>query len=253
MSQKLAVVLAAGKGTRMKSDLPKVLFPARGRPMIEYVLDALEAGGVHQSVVVIGYRADDVKATLAHRSGLKYALQAEQLGTGHAVMSAREHLVGHDGPVVVVTGDAPMMQGESIVKLLAEYDRRKAACIIGTIHKDNPRGLGRIVRDARGEFAGIVEEKDATTEQLAITEVNMSYYVFHGPDLLESLNHLRADNSQKEYYLTDAPSVLMRQGKEVRALPVLDPIEALGVNTVDELAAVEAAMEERLRGTSGPK
>lgn len=251
MSKKIAVVMAAGKGTRMKSELPKVLVPVRGRPMVHYVLDALAGGGIDQMVVVVGYRAEDVMTAVNGRPKVSFSLQAEQLGTGHAVMSAREHLADHQGPVMVVAGDSPMMRPDSIARLLAEYEREPAACILGTAHKENPTGLGRILRDACGKFVGIVEEKDATPEQRRITEVNMSYYVFRGPDLLGSLEHLRADNAQREYYLTDCPGVLLRQGKEVRALPVLDPSESLSINNMDELKIVERVMESVTHPATG--
>jgi bifunctional UDP-N-acetylglucosamine pyrophosphorylase/glucosamine-1-phosphate N-acetyltransferase/UDP-N-acetylglucosamine pyrophosphorylase len=127
MSEKVAVVLAAGKGTRMKSDLPKVLVPVCGRPMIEYVLDALTAGGIQRIIAVIGYRAELVRETLNGRKNLTFTLQAEQLGTGHAVMVCRELLAEHHGPVMVVAGDAPLMQTDTVAALLAEYERRPAA------------------------------------------------------------------------------------------------------------------------------
>ncbi len=242
--KKLAVVMAAGKGTRMKSDLPKVLFPVCGRPMVEYVLDALETAGIDQTVVVVGYRSDLVRETLAHRKSLLFAEQTQQLGTGHAVMSCREQLREHDGSVMVVAGDCPMIQVDSIRALFDGYAAvPRPACVLGTANKENPTGLGRIVRDASGEFSRIVEEKDATEEQKGITEVNMSYYVFHTPELLLALNELRTDNSQGEYYITDVPAVLKSQAKRVVALPVLKPIESLGINTVDELAVVEQAMK----------
>jgi len=238
----LAVVMAAGKGTRMKSELPKVLVPVLGRPMLEYVIDALREAGIAKIVVVVGYRADDVKQTVGGQEDVGFALQAEQRGTGHAVMSAREHLAGHDGAVVVVAGDSPLMQTSSIRKLLAEYERSKSACILGTAHKDNPHGLGRIVRDASGKFTGIVEEKDATPQERQITEVNLSTYVFHGPDLLHALEGIRSDNAQGEYYITDCPGVLLAEGKDVRALAVLEPCEVLSINSMEELAVVEDAM-----------
>ncbi len=242
--QKIAVVMAAGKGTRMKSDLPKVLFPVCGRPMIEFVLDALEQAGIDRIIAVVGYRSDLVRETLAHRKNLEYAEQTQQLGTGHAVMMCREQLQSHNGPVMVVAGDCPMIQVDSIRTMLQSYtEADPPACILGTAHKDDPFGLGRIVRDSHGEFTGIVEEKDATEEQKKITEVNMSYYIFHAPDLLDALTHLKTDNSQGEYYITDAPLVLKKQGKKVLALPVLKPIESLGINTIDELKAVEDAIE----------
>ena len=242
--KKLAVVMAAGKGTRMKSELPKVLFPVCGRPMIEYVLDALETAGIDQTIAVVGYRSDLVRETLAHRKNLLFAEQTQQLGTGHAVMCCRDQLRDHGGPVMVVAGDCPMIQVESIRALFDGYTTSpQPACVLGTAHKDNPAGLGRIVRDASGEFARIVEEKDATEEQKRLTEVNMSYYVFHTPELLLALSELKTDNSQGEYYITDVPAVLKSQGKRVIALPVLKPIESLGINTVDELAVVEQAMK----------
>ena len=243
MRKRLAVVLAAGKGTRMKSDLPKVLVCARGRPLVDYVLDAVQAAGVETSVVVVGYRADDVRVALRNRLGVVFADQTEQLGTGHAVMSCRNFLADHDGPVVIVCGDSPLMQASSIRGLLEEYRRRPAACILGTVYAANPFGLGRVLRGKDGEFVGIVEERDATDEQRQISEVNMSYYVFNCRDLLFALEHIRANNSQREYYLTDAPGVLAAHGREVRPMPVLQPFEAQGVNTVDELAAAEAVME----------
>jgi bifunctional UDP-N-acetylglucosamine pyrophosphorylase/glucosamine-1-phosphate N-acetyltransferase len=240
-----AVVLAAGMGTRMKSDLPKVLCPVLGRPMIEYVLDALETAGVERVICVIGYRADDVRQALAARKNLEFVLQTERLGTGHAVKMARENLQGVQGPVVIVAGDSPMLQSQSLQKLLASFAQEQPACLLGTLHKENPQGLGRIVRDSRGEFEKIVEEKDATDEQRRITEVNMSTYVFAAPELLHALDLLKNENRQREYYLTDCPAILLGEGKRVAALPVLDPCEALSINTPEELSAVEQALLAR--------
>ena len=244
MSSRMAIVLAAGKGTRMKSDLPKVLVPVCGRPMIEYVLDTLKAAGVDRIVVVIGYRADLVRLTLAEHSGIEFAEQTEQLGTGHAVMMCRPQLKTHDGLVLVVTGDSPLVQRESVETLVREFDQRKPGCLLGTIHKDQPQGLGRIVRDGQGRFQAIVEERDATAEQKKITEVNMSTYVFESRDLLSALDQIKPNNAQGEYYLTDCPRVLLDAGRPVDALPVLKPIESLSINTPDELLVVEDALRQ---------
>jgi bifunctional UDP-N-acetylglucosamine pyrophosphorylase/glucosamine-1-phosphate N-acetyltransferase/UDP-N-acetylglucosamine pyrophosphorylase len=244
MDQAVAVVMAAGMGTRMKSDLPKVLFPVLGRPMIEYVLDALSAGGVQRVIGVVGYRSDDVRRVLEGRTEIEFALQTERLGTGHAVKMAAGLLAGHEGPVLVVAGDSPLLQGDSVAKLLDHFRRYRPACLLGTLHKSNPQGLGRIVRDASGQFTGIVEERDATDEQRRITEVNMSTYVFDCRELLHALDRLEPNNNQGEYYLTDCPGILVREGKRVEALPILKPCEALSINTIDELAQVEAEMRK---------
>jgi UDP-N-acetylglucosamine diphosphorylase/glucosamine-1-phosphate N-acetyltransferase len=239
MLSSIAVVLAAGKGTRMKSDLPKVLVPVAGRPMIEFVLDALAAAGVTNTIVVIGYRGDLVRETLARRRGITFVEQKEQLGTGHAVMACREELASHDGTVLVVTGDSPLMQTTSIKALFSEFDRTRPACLLGTAHRSNPAGLGRIVRDAEGHFRGIIEDRDTSPDQRRITEVNMSCYVFDCRELLGALGKITRHNAQGEYYITDCPGVLLHEGKRVEALPVLQPCEALSINTVDELALVE--------------
>ncbi|MGL4514948.1 MAG: NTP transferase domain-containing protein [Lacipirellulaceae bacterium] len=237
-----AVVLAAGKGTRMKSELPKVLSLAVGRPMVRHVVNALRSAGIERIVIVVGYRAELVEQALGGEPGVSFALQAEQLGTGHAVMQCRDQLTGLTGPVVIVTGDSPLLQPSSVRALLDEFRRDDLACLLGTAHREDPTGLGRIVRDAAGDFAGIVEEKDATPDQRGITEVNMSTYVFAAPKLLSALDALTTNNAQREYYITDCPSILLARGENVRALAALQPCEALSVNTPDDLAVVEAEM-----------
>jgi bifunctional UDP-N-acetylglucosamine pyrophosphorylase / glucosamine-1-phosphate N-acetyltransferase len=243
MDEAVAVVLAAGQGTRMRSDLPKVLIPVLGRPMIEYVLDALATVGIGRVILVVGHRAEDVQRLLCGRPGLEFVLQTERLGTGHAVKMAAPLLTQQQGPVVVLAGDSPLVQATSLQKLLGHFAVHHPACLLGTLHKQNPHGLGRIVRDASGSFVGIVEEKDATDEQRKITEVNMSTYVFSGPALLHALSLLKNDNRQREYYLTDGTGILRAEGKLVEALPILQPCEALSINTPEELAEVEAEMK----------
>jgi len=242
MKPAVAVVLAAGKGTRMNSDLPKVLHPVCGRPMIEFVLDTLQSAGVNHSIVVVGYEADLVRQSLANRSELAFADQTEQLGTGHAVMMCRNALRAHEGPVLVIAGDSPLAQPDSFSALLAVFDRDQPAAILGTLHRHDPAGLGRIVRDENGEFQGIVEEMDATDCQKQITEVNMSTYVFDCRELLHALDQLDNQNRQQEYYITDCPGILKNEGKDVQALPVLKPCEGLSINTIEELAFVSKEM-----------
>jgi bifunctional UDP-N-acetylglucosamine pyrophosphorylase/glucosamine-1-phosphate N-acetyltransferase/UDP-N-acetylglucosamine pyrophosphorylase len=245
MTIRQAIILAAGKGTRMNSDLPKVLFQVCGRPMVSFVIETLQSAGIERIIVVVGYKADLVRDALSEYENLVFVEQTEQLGTGHAVMVCRDELAGREGTVLIVTGDSPLLQTDSVASLLAETENSGAAAVIGTLHAENPQGLGRIVRDGNGGFEAIVEEKDATSEQRAITEVSMSTYVFDCRELLHALNRLTNDNQQQEYYITDCPGILKGEGKEVRALPVLKPCEALSVNTVDELTIVEAEMRNQ--------
>jgi bifunctional UDP-N-acetylglucosamine pyrophosphorylase/glucosamine-1-phosphate N-acetyltransferase len=240
----MAVVLAGGRGTRMQSDLPKVLFPVHGRPMIHWVLDVLDRAGVEQKIVVVGYRAELVREELRDRAGVRFALQEQQLGTGHAVQMAIPYLKEHSGNVLVVAGDSPMVQSTSLLRLLERFTQTDAACLMGTLIKENPKGLGRILRDPQGRFSGIVEEKDANETQRAIREVNMSTYLFRVKPLLEALAVLGNQNAQGEYYLTDCPSLMMAHGYPVEARAELEACEALSINTLDELKLVEAAMKE---------
>jgi bifunctional UDP-N-acetylglucosamine pyrophosphorylase/glucosamine-1-phosphate N-acetyltransferase/UDP-N-acetylglucosamine pyrophosphorylase len=240
----LAIILAAGKGKRMASELPKVLVPVCGRPMVQYVIEAVRDVGVGRIVIVVGFRADLVRRELAREAGVEFVEQTEQLGTGHAVMQCRAQLAEHEGPVLILAGDSPMVQVSSLRALLAEYEKRRPACLFGTASKPDPAGLGRVVRDENGEFQAIIEDKDASAEQRAIKEVNLSTYVFRPDALLAALERLTANNVQGEYYLTDCPGVLKTAGERVEALCVLEPCEALSINTPEELAAVERAMRQ---------
>ncbi len=239
MTQPLAIVLAAGKGTRMKSDLPKVAHTICDKPMIEYVLSAAREAGVGRIVVVVGYQADVVRNTLSGHDDLGFALQEEQLGTGHAVMMCESELAQHDGPVLVLAGDTPLLKASSLRALLEEQQNRKAGCVVGSATTENNHGLGRIVRDDAGQFLKIVEQKDCTPEQQAIQEINTGCYVFDSQSLLAVLKQLRPDNQQSEYYLTDCAEILKQEGKTVAAANVFDIQEAMGVNTTDQLADVE--------------
>lgn len=248
----IAIVLAAGRGARMGGDLPKVLFEAAGKPLVEWVLKALDAAGVHEKIVVVGYGADLVEAALRGIPGVSFAHQKEQRGTGDAVAAAASLIesrlhAGADShrPVVVVCGDSPMLRPQSVTGLLGQWADRQAACLLGTAITQDPTGLGRIVRDSRGIFQKIVEHKEATADELAICEVNMSTYVFEARDLLRSLVHLQNANASGEYYLTDCPGLLLAEGLTVDAVACLDPSETLSVNTPSQLAAVAEALQRR--------
>ncbi len=236
--------MAAGKGTRMKSDLPKVLVQLGGRQIVVYVLDAIRAVGFERIVVVVGYSYDLVRETLSKWPGVEFVEQSPQLGTGHAVMVCRPALQHHTGPVLILTGDSPLVQPTTLRKMLDEFSQSHPVCLMGTAEKENPSGLGRVVRDAAGNFQAIVEEKDATPEQKTVREVNMSYYLFDGSDLWHALDKICNDNAQGEYYITDCPGILKQEGKDVRALCALSRRETLSINTPEELTEAEKELQQ---------
>ncbi|WP_437193520.1 NTP transferase domain-containing protein [Planctomicrobium sp. SH527] len=244
VSQPVAIVLAAGKSKRMQSELPKVLHPACGRPIVEYVLDAARGAGAGRIVLVVGHKAEQVQAALQHHEDVSFALQTEQLGTGHAVMCAHDQLTGHTGAVLILAGDTPLLKGESLGELLDTLRREKAACVVGTARTENNFGLGRIVRDEDGNFLRIVEQRDASPEEQQITEINTGCFAFDGPALFEALSLVRPENSQGEYYLTDCAEILRKLGRKVVAACTLDIQEAMGINTQEQLAEVEEVMQK---------
>ncbi|MEZ6127054.1 MAG: NTP transferase domain-containing protein [Planctomycetaceae bacterium] len=247
MTAPVAVILAAGKSTRMKSEIPKVLHPVCGRPLIEYVLDAARSAGVSKLIVIVGHKADLVRSALAHHSDVVFAEQTEQKGTGHAVMMAESELEGHDGSVLILAGDTPLLKGSSLKALLHDQTSKNAACVIGTADTADNEGLGRVVRDGAGDFQCIVEHKDATDAQRLITEINTGCYAFHGPLLLSSLRKLQPNNVQAEYYLTDCPRILMDEGHTVAASCSLTIQEAIGVNNRIQLAEVRGYIQRDLQ------
>ena len=245
MDHAAAIILAAGKSTRMKSETPKVLHSVCGRALVEFVLDAVREAGVCRSIVVIGHKAEQVRLALSHHSDVEFALQEEQNGTGHAVMMCADHLADHEGPVLVLAGDTPLLRAESLAALLHEQRSRNAACVIGTAVTPANQGLGRIVRDETGEFSKIVEEKDATSAERQIQEINTGCFAFQGPDLFAALQEVRPNNRQAEYYLTDCPAILKSHGKRVLACPTFQIEEAMGVNTQEQLRQIETLLEAR--------
>ena len=242
MSNAVAIILAAGKSKRMMSETPKVLHSACGRPMVEYVLDAARTAGARRIVVVVGHKAEVVQAALKHHPDVEFALQSEQKGTGHAVMMCREAVGSHQGPVLVLTGDTPLLRGASLKGLLDDLRQHNAACVVGTARTENNHGLGRIVRDARGSFLRIVEQRDATPEEQAIPEINTGCFAFDCQSLFGALAEVRTNNSQGEFYLTDCAEILRQQGKPVLAAERMEITEAMGVNTQEQLAEVERVM-----------
>ena len=244
MSNAVAVILAAGKSTRMKSETPKVLHPICGRPMIEFVLNAARGAGATRMVVIVGHKADMVKSALQHHDDVEFALQEDQKGTGHAVMMCEPNLRDHDGPVLILAGDTPLLTQESVKALIDEQTQNEAACVIGTADTQANDGLGRVVR-TNGEFDCIVEQKDASPEQLQITEINTGCYAFDCQKMLAALQEIRPNNKQAEYYLTDTPAILKAAGERVAASCSLTIEEALGVNTRVQLATVTSSIRAK--------
>ncbi|HKK71879.1 MAG TPA: NTP transferase domain-containing protein [Candidatus Krumholzibacteria bacterium] len=234
MQDLYAVVLAAGKGTRMKSDLAKVLHPLGGKPLLRHVLEALAPLEPAKTVVVVGHQAGDV-AAISVGAGVTTALQAEQLGTGHAVDMARPELEGHDGVTLVLCGDVPLLRTSTIRDLVATTREKNAAATVLTAIAEDPTGYGRIVRDGDGRVRAIVEHKDATDEQRTIREYNTGTWCFDNGHLWSVLSRLDRDNAQGEYYLTDVVELLVGDGEVVAASVCEDEREVQGVNTVDDL------------------
>jgi bifunctional UDP-N-acetylglucosamine pyrophosphorylase/glucosamine-1-phosphate N-acetyltransferase len=239
-----ALILAAGEGTRMKSDLPKVAHRILGVPMVDYVVRAAAAAGADRTVVVTGYGADAVEALLADT--VATARQDEQLGTGHAVMCAESALGGHAGSLLVLSGDSPLITSETLRRLVRDREAAGAAACVLTTRLPDPTGYGRVVRDASGGVAGVVEHKDCTPEELAIDEVNTGTYCFDAAVLFEHLHRLETDNVQGEYYLTDIVGILVAEGLGVVAAGTDDPGETLGVNSRVQLAEAAGVMQRRI-------
>jgi bifunctional UDP-N-acetylglucosamine pyrophosphorylase/glucosamine-1-phosphate N-acetyltransferase len=238
-----AVVLAAGKGTRMKSDLPKVLHPLAGRPLLDHVLDTVAAVDVDHTVVVVGHKAEMVRESCA-RDGLDFVLQEPQKGTGHAVQVAVPKLRS-GGYCVVLAGDVPLLSQGTLRQLLEGTMNSKAAAAILTCVVDDAGAYGRIIKDEQGRVLKIVEAKDATAEELAVGEYNTGILCFRTDLMIEALSHLKPNNKQKELYLTDTIGWLVEGGYLVEAVATTDPDEVGGINTVEELAEAEAIFQRK--------
>jgi len=243
MSDLLAIILAAGKGSRMKSALPKVLHPIGGKPMVEHVLAAAHMAGAGRKVVVVGFGAESVKATVGTQA--EYVTQAEQLGTGHAVMQASSCLQDFDGTVMVLCGDTPLLRGQTLAKLFAEHQAMQASATVLTACMTDPTGYGRVIRDDSGQVFKIVEQKDATSSELAINEVNTGIYCFDRVALFDALRSIDCNNMQGEYYLTDVIGVLAQAKAKVCAVQVDDTAETLGINSRIQLAEAEKILRRR--------
>ncbi|MER2192492.1 MAG: bifunctional UDP-N-acetylglucosamine diphosphorylase/glucosamine-1-phosphate N-acetyltransferase GlmU [Solibacillus sp.] len=244
MTNVFAVILAAGQGTRMKSKLYKVLHPVCGKPMVEHVIDHIETVNVDRIVTVVGHGADLVKETLGEKS--EYVLQAEQLGTAHAVQQAEPILGDLEGTTLVVCGDTPLIRPETMQALFAHHAEQGAKATILTAVAENPTGYGRILRDANGQVAQIVEQKDATAEQQMVTEINTGTYCFDNKALFAALKEVKNENAQGEYYLPDVIEIMQKQGEIVSAFVTDNFDETLGVNDRFALSQAEELMRARI-------
>lgn len=244
MAELAAIILAAGKGTRMKSKLPKVLHKVGGKPMVEHVLEAADEAGATDKIVIVGFGSEAVGEFIGPRA--RIALQKEQLGTGHAVLQARELLQGVKGTAMILCGDTPLLDGKELQKFYAAHLAGKAAASVLTAETPEPFGYGRILRAASGDVLGIVEEKDATAEQKAIREINTGIYCVELPLLFEVLSTLTNDNAQGEYYLTDILTKLRAQGKKIAGIKTGDFDMIMGINSRKQMAVAEGIMRQRI-------
>lgn len=244
MSELKAVILAAGKGTRMRSKLPKVLHKVGGKSMLQHVIDAADVAGASEKIVIVGHEAELVEAMVGEQG--KIALQAEQLGTGHAVMQTEKALAGFTGTAMILCGDTPLLDGEELKKFYEAHLASGAAATVLTAVMEDPFGYGRIVRDADGNVQGIVEQKDATEEQKLIKEINTGIYCIECPLMFEVLATLTCDNAQGEYYLTDVLSKLNAAGKKVGGVITEDSDMVMGINSRKQLAEAESVMRQRI-------
>lgn len=238
-----AIILAAGAGTRMKSDKPKVAHEMLGKPLVRWVLDAALEAGVSRLVTVVGHKREQVEPLVEGLSDI--VVQERLLGTADAVASCRSALAGFKGSLLVLSGDCPLISAGTMRSLVELREREDAAVVVLTMRPEDPHGYGRIIRDANGQVERIVEQKDASPEEAAVGECNSGFYCFDAEALFEALEQVGSDNAQGEFYLTDVLEISRRAGRAVLALPAADDVECLGVNTQEQLAALAALAQER--------
>ncbi len=244
MTAKYAIVLAAGQGTRMKSKLYKVLHPVCGKAMVDHVLTELEKDQIDEIVTIVGHGAAKVEETLGKRT--KYALQAEQLGTGHAVLQAEELLGDKQGMTLVTCGDTPLFTAKTFAKLFEQHEQSGAVATVLTAKTDEPFGYGRVIRNHRDEVEKIVEQKDTTPEEALVNEINTGVYCFDNQALFKTLHEVKNDNAQGEYYLPDVIEILKAKGRPVGAYCMDEFEESMGVNDRIALAKATKVMQRRI-------
>ncbi|HEY7472756.1 MAG TPA: NTP transferase domain-containing protein [Gemmatimonadota bacterium] len=245
--QLAAVILAAGQGTRMKSALIKILHPLAGRQMIRHVLLAVQGVGADRIVCVVGYQREQVKDALASIPGIDFAVQEDQLGTGHALLCAADSLAGFDGDVLVCYGDTPLLTRETLHEVVRVHRARGAPATLLVAQLDDPTGYGRVILDAEGGVSRIVEQKDADEKTQLIRLINTGVYCFSWSTVGPLLDRLSTDNAQGEWYLTDVMEMLAEAGTPARSVVLEDPQELMGINDRAQLAEGEAVLRDRIR------
>ena len=247
VSKATAIILAAGKSTRMKSEMPKVLHDICGRSMLSYVIEACRGAGVGRLVIVVGHRKDDVIAAFADCDDIVWVEQKEQKGTGHAAQMCKDALAGCDGQVLCIAGDMPLIRQDTLEQLLAENARTGDAVTLATSVLDDPTSYGRIIRDNANALSAIVEDKDCTDAQRKVCEVNVSYYCFDGKRMFDLLDNLSNDNAKGEYYITDTVADSLKNGWGAGAVAAVPPEDAMGINSRADLAVVARMMQGRIQ------
>ncbi len=247
---KVAVILAAGKGKRMKSDIPKVLHRILGKPMVEYVIENSRKAGFEKIILIVGHKYQQVMDELKD-ADVEFVVQHKQLGTGDAVLTAKPKLANFEGTILVLAGDMPLVSADTIIKLTNTHRRRSAAATVLTVKLPDPTGYGRIVRNSEGAFIGITEHRDADEETRRIDEVNTGIICFDSAKLFEVLPLLSNDNDQREYYLTDCISLLVNRGETVEALVAENYLEGEGINSIEQLKEVEDILREKSIDSKG--
>lgn len=241
----IAVILAAGKGTRMKSEKPKVLHTLMGKPMVSYVIEACKKAKVNRILLVVGYQSEKVRKIIGPH--VDYVEQTEQLGTGHALMTSAKSLKNYQGDILVLAGDTPFLTGNILSQLMKHHKKSRAAATLMTAKINPPPAYGRIVRDESGNLNKIVEERDATPEEKKITEVNTSHYCFQATKVFPLLDQLQTDNDQGEYYLTDVIRLLSEKNEKLETLTSRDPFVLIGINSRAHLVESQKILGDKIK------